>query len=201
MGLNLAAALEALDGSAVKLVATSLERDRAVIQSTLDLAERPETQAGPWEIWHARVRAALAGALETGGDGAREVDLDGRGSLRLLLGDARVTLASLEPRSRFDAVFLDPFGPRVEGELWQGEFLAEVAARMAPGALLSTYSASFTVRRALAAAGLEVGRGARVGSKSEGTLAGRGVALAPLAPRTARRLARAREALARHERT
>lgn len=193
LGLNLAAALEALDGSGASLEATSLERDRGVLEGALALALRPETRAGPWEVWHACVREALAQALRSGADAARGIDLAGRGRLRFFLGDARETLAAIERRPCFDAVFLDPFAPRVEGELWQPDFLAEVAARMGPGALLSTYSASFPVRRALAMVGLEVGRGARVGRKSEGTLAGRGVALAPLSGRTARRLARARE--------
>jgi hypothetical protein len=67
--------------------------------------------------------------------------------------------------------------------------------------VLSTYSAAVAVRAGLAAAGLELGRGPRVGAKAEGTLAVKGFAggplavngfarLEPLAPRVARRVAR-----------
>jgi hypothetical protein len=63
-----------------------------------------------------------------------------------------------------------------------------VAARMAPDGLLSTYSVSLPVRRALTAAGLRVGRGAAVGAKSAGTLASRTAPLPELDARTQRRL-------------
>jgi hypothetical protein len=97
----------------------------------------------------------------------------GDGTLRLLLGDARATL----PRCTglvFEAVFLDPFSPAVEPELWELEFLAEIACRMSNGAWLSTYTTSLAVRAKLAALGLNVGPGARVGTKAAGTVARRG---------------------------
>ena len=81
------------------------------------------------------------------------------------------TIRELEPEVAFDAVFLDPFSPGVDGALWEGEFLGEVARRMAPRSWRSTYSASFRVRVALGAAGLDVGVGEPFGDKREGTLA------------------------------
>ena len=72
----------------------------------------------------------------------------------------------------FDAVFLDPFSPKVEPALWRADFLGEIARRMAPAARLSTYAAGSAVRRALHEAGLQVGRGARVGAKREGNSEG-----------------------------
>jgi tRNA U34 5-methylaminomethyl-2-thiouridine-forming methyltransferase MnmC len=90
----------------------------------------------------------------------------------------------------FDAVFLDPFSPRVEKDLWSFEFLSGIARRMAPGSLLSTYSASLSVRAALAASGLLVGPGARVGTKATGTLASPDVELRPFDARTWRRIER-----------
>ncbi|MCZ6598972.1 MAG: MnmC family methyltransferase [Planctomycetota bacterium] len=171
LGLNLAAALAALEGTGTRLIVVSLERDRSVIEAAFGL------DAGPGERWHAPVRVALRAALpgglaETPG-GRAKVELGAAGGeLRLLLGDARATLPRLELAPRFDAVFLDPFSPRVEPELWEAGFLVEIARRMAPGSLLSTFSAATRVRVALAGAGLAVARGPRVGTKAEGTLAG-----------------------------
>jgi tRNA U34 5-methylaminomethyl-2-thiouridine-forming methyltransferase MnmC len=123
------------------------------------------------------------------------VALAANATLELVIGDARRTLPALSAERRFDAIFLDPFSRRVEPELWQEGFLAEVARRLAPGGWLSTYSASFPVRLALARAGLAVGRGARVGAKAEGTLASPDRPVPPLGARTARRLARRMESV------
>ena len=102
----------------------------------------------------------------------------------MIEGSVRGT--SAEPL--FDAVFLDPFSPSREPDLWQEPFLAAIADRMAPGARLSTYCARYSVRLGLARAGLHVGLGPRVGKKAEGTLASPQANLPPLASRVERRL-------------
>ena len=61
---------------------------------------------------------------------------------------------------------------------------------MAPGSWLSTYTASMRVRATLAAAGLSVGPGPAVGSKSQGTLARRDADAGAFPPRVAAKLAR-----------
>jgi hypothetical protein len=61
---------------------------------------------------------------------------------------------------------------------------------MAPGGLLSTYSASAPVRARLMAAGLIVGLGPRVGGKAEGTLASPDLALPALDPKRQAQLMR-----------
>jgi len=183
LGLNLAAALEALDGTRIELDATSLEIDVGVIEATLALG--PQSALPEVERHHVRVRAALELAL---GANSEPVPLAGGGRLLLLVGDGRVTLPALDPSVRFDAVFLDPFSPGVDPPLWSAEFLAEVAQRMLPGSLLSTYTAAACARVGLIAAGLHVGPGARVGTKSSGTLASPDIELQSLDPRTTRRL-------------
>lgn len=175
LGLNLACALAALDGTPARLEAASFELDPTVLRAAFELRDWP-AEVAPWI---ARAHDALARELQSPGS---------TGWLRLELGDAREHLPRTPRLPPFDAVFLDPFSPGVEGELWAPEFVAEIAARMAPHAVLSTYSASFKVRLALAAAGLEVGKGPRVGRKAEGTLAGKRSDLPPLDPRTTRRL-------------
>lgn len=190
LGWNLAAALSSLRYTGARLQALTLERDPAPLRAAVAF-ERAGTGAA--ERCHRAVRVALARALE---EPARPhpMVLEGReaGSLELRLGDARANLPELEGRS-FDAVFLDPFSPAVEQELWDDGFLAAVAARMAPGALLATYSAATAVRVGLARAGLGVRRAPRVGGKAEGTVAGPGLVAGPedadLERRIRRRLA------------
>jgi chorismate dehydratase len=191
LGLNLAAALEAVRGTRCRLEIVSLELDRGVIEAALALEERerallPADLAAHWSAALALLRAALADP-----QGRAE---ESQATLELILGDARLTL----PRrgaGAFDAVFLDAFSPRVEPELWAPAFLRELAGHMAPGSLLSTYSAALSVRAGLMAAGLRVGAGARVGTKSSGSLASPDRALAPLPARLERRLARRAAAL------
>lgn len=213
LGYNLAAALDALDGTGCALHATSLELERDVIERTLALAQSGELNTGaPDELrrFHAPVARALRAALDaldrssmnariTAGEltdaaqplPASTVPLDELGTLTLVLGDGSRTLPRL-PLAPFDAVFLDPFSPRVDPVLWQRPFLAEIARRMGEQAILSTYSASLSVRASLAAAGLHVAPGARLGAKAQGTLASRRTldGVEPFDARTARRIAR-----------
>jgi tRNA U34 5-methylaminomethyl-2-thiouridine-forming methyltransferase MnmC len=197
LGWNLAAALAALEGTGARLAAVSLERDLEVLRFAAAL---PRAGTGAAERWHRVVRRALADALRAIGasaarDGGRAetaflVDGAEVGRVDLRVGDARATLAALPREAGFDAVFLDPFSPRVEPELWAPEVCAAIAARMAPGARLATYSAATAVRAALAAAGLGVARGGRVGGKAEGTIAGPGLVAPAADADLVRRLAR-----------
>jgi tRNA U34 5-methylaminomethyl-2-thiouridine-forming methyltransferase MnmC len=180
LGLNLAAGLESLAASGARLEAVTLEVDPSVLEAGFALAQPLEV-----DRWLAPVREAL----RVGRAGAERAPL-GSGTLRLLLGDARETLGSLEDGLRFDAVFLDPFSPRVEPDLWTPIFLAEIARRMAPGSILSTYSAATGVRAGLVKAGLRVGPGGRVGTKGEGTLASPDRVLDSFDERTRRRIER-----------
>lgn len=80
----------------------------------------------------------------------------------------------------FDAVFLDPFSPGRNPELWTARFVQAVRARTEPGGILSTYSSATRVRLALLQAGWSIGKGPRVGTKSSGTLASNGPVTPPL---------------------
>lgn len=176
LGYNLAAALEALDGTRCALRATSLELERSVIERTLELARDGTLHLGaPAELvrFHAPVVRALEAALATARDETPVTVALADGSLTFVLGDGTRSLPALPLEPRFDAVFLDPFSPRVDPVLWQPAFVAQIARRMSESALLSTYSASLSVRASLAAAGLHVAPGARLGAKAQGTLASR----------------------------
>lgn len=91
--------------------------------------------------------------------------------LEVVEGDAREALPAWEGAA--DAVFLDGFAPARNPEMWEPPLLAAVAARMAPGARLATYTAAGHVRRALAAAGLAVERRPGFGTKRHMTVAWR----------------------------
>ncbi|MBW6454787.1 MAG: tRNA (5-methylaminomethyl-2-thiouridine)(34)-methyltransferase MnmD [Trueperaceae bacterium] len=67
--------------------------------------------------------------------------------------DGAATTAADAP---FDAIYLDPFSPEVNPDPWRPEVLAALAARLAPGGALVSYSVRGSVRRALADAGLDV---------------------------------------------
>jgi tRNA U34 5-methylaminomethyl-2-thiouridine-forming methyltransferase MnmC len=173
LGLNLAAALEAVNLAGGELEVVTLELEDSILRAAVELAPAMPPQV---RAWHTPIARALESALDRG-EGPIEIcvepgrDARERSHLTLLLGDARTTLAELPPEQAFDVVFLDPFSPRVAPELWDVGFLSQVAARMGPGSLLSTYSASLGVRAALCAVGLQVGVGGRVGAKAQGTLA------------------------------
>lgn len=112
-------------------------------------------------------------------------------SLKLWVGRAEDTIERVG--ERFDGVFLDPFSPDRNPELWTPRFLAAVRRRVDEGAILSTYSAAVRVRVALLRAEWRIGAGPRVGRKSSGTLASAGDVeppLPPLPPRESRRLER-----------
>jgi len=89
--------------------------------------------------------------------------------IKILLGDARETIKQIH--EKFDAVFLDPFSPPKNPELWTLEFFKEIYNRMKPNAVLATYSCAGIVRRNLKQVGFDVKDGPRVGRRSPGTIA------------------------------
>jgi tRNA U34 5-methylaminomethyl-2-thiouridine-forming methyltransferase MnmC len=188
LGLNLAAALEALAGTRVRLEVLGLERDPSIFAAARALLAELPAASGLARLHSEVVERLLAATVAPG----RSVELPGGGRLELWLGDARDELRRAPLVPPFDAVFLDPFSPAREPELWEEPFLFEIARRMAPHAILSTYSSAFRVRSALARAGLRVGLGPRVGAKAEGTLASPSTDLPAFPERIRCRLERAR---------
>ncbi|MBS0126207.1 tRNA (5-methylaminomethyl-2-thiouridine)(34)-methyltransferase MnmD [Thetidibacter halocola] len=90
-------------------------------------------------------------------------------AFEMVAGDARETLPAWTGMA--DAWFLDGFSPAKNPELWSPDLLAQVAAHMAPGATVATYSAAGHVRRGLASAGLDVTRAPGYGRKRQMTVA------------------------------
>ncbi len=89
--------------------------------------------------------------------------------IKIILGNAVETINQLD--GKFDAVFLDPFSPPKNPELWTLDFLMKIRKLMKKEAILATYSCARIVRDNLKAAGFFVKDGPIVGRKSPGTLA------------------------------
>ncbi|CAK6698480.1 SAM-dependent methyltransferase [Synechococcus sp. CBW1107] len=101
-------------------------------------------------------------------DTGRWISPHGRGDLRW--GDAReqIRWVTAQAAGRCDLVMLDAFSPRHCPQLWSQEFLAALAALLAPQGRLLTYCSAAAPRRSLAAAGLQL---AALRSEAAGTSA------------------------------
>ena len=60
--------------------------------------------------------------------------------------------------NKFDLIFFDAFGPRVQPELWTEEMFTKMIESLKPNGVLVTYSAKGSVRRAMIAVGFTVER-------------------------------------------
>ena len=87
--------------------------------------------------------------------------------IKLILGPAEETIKKV--KEKFDIVFLDPFAPRNNPELWTEEFFKEIYSRMKKGAKLATYSCARKIRDNLKSAGFKVIDGPNVGRRGPST--------------------------------
>jgi tRNA U34 5-methylaminomethyl-2-thiouridine-forming methyltransferase MnmC len=77
----------------------------------------------------------------------------------------------LQKQGVFDIIFLDPFSPKKNPELWTEEFFRELRKLIKPDGILTTYSCAGQVRRNLKAAGFTAKDGPCVGRRSPSTIA------------------------------
>ena len=66
------------------------------------------------------------------------------------------TIQNVVFQNTFDLVYYDAFAPRVQPELWTEEIFAKIFSSMNVGAVLVTYCAKGSVKRALRGVGFEV---------------------------------------------
>ena len=95
--------------------------------------------------------------------------LDEQTTLTLVFGDIEQVLPAL--RGPFDAFYLDGFAPDRNPSMWSQATLSRIAALAAPGARVASWCVAGAVRRALAAAGFEVGKRPGFGSKRDSLVA------------------------------
>ncbi|WP_370228015.1 tRNA (5-methylaminomethyl-2-thiouridine)(34)-methyltransferase MnmD [Cognatishimia sp.] len=93
-------------------------------------------------------------------------------SARVILGDARTTLAKQEWLA--DAWFLDGFSPAKNPELWDARLMCDVGARTVSGGTCATYTAAGFVRRGLEEAGFSISRIPGYGRKRHMTVGVKG---------------------------
>mgnify|MGYP001593215911 CR=1 FL=1 len=89
--------------------------------------------------------------------------------IQLIIGPAEQTITTI--KEKVDIVFLDPFSPKRNPELWTREFFNNIFNIMKPGAKLATYSCARVVRDNLKLVGFTVKDGPKVGRRGPSTLA------------------------------
>lgn len=95
--------------------------------------------------------------------------VDNNSCIKLAFGDARDTIKDLSSNF-FDAIFFDPFSPKVCPELWTEEFINDVISKAKPGAYISTYSCARIVKDNFAKAGCKILEGPKCGRRTGGVL-------------------------------
>lgn len=91
-------------------------------------------------------------------------------SLFIFWGDARQSIQKIKPQT-IDCVFLDPFSPPKNPELWTVEFFAQIKKTLLPSGRILTYSSALPVIRAFMKNGFYVGYTKPVGRKRGGLIA------------------------------
>ncbi len=129
---------------------------------------------GPYGVWHRWL-------MEVFPEGEKEGV-----SFLCLEGDARKNLKSLSFKA--DAVFLDPFSPYVNPELWTLEFLSILKNLIKEEGYLTTYSKALPFRKALLDLGFKIGETSPVGRRGGGTVASLKGPVIPLSQKERRRL-------------
>ncbi|WP_027460383.1 tRNA (5-methylaminomethyl-2-thiouridine)(34)-methyltransferase MnmD [Deinococcus murrayi] len=145
LGVNFRATLADGERRGVPLEYVAYEFDPAPVAVLREVAE------GGMGADHPAWKEVLAG---WGGPGPLWVKVPG---VSLTVHFADIRTAPL-PQGWATALYLDGFSPARNPEVWTEEVVARLASALAPGGVLTTYSAAGHVRRALAAAGLTVER-------------------------------------------
>ena len=158
-GLNFLVTAEAAVRAGTALHYTSFEREPLPTDIIAAVHHGPESSA---ELVAALVEGLAASSTPTDGP-RRRLLFGGSGAvvLDLVLADAREAeqLGYLgRGEAAYHAIYLDAFSPKTNPELWTDDYLRALAAAIAPGGSLATFTVSGTVRRALASAGLTVSK-------------------------------------------
>jgi tRNA U34 5-methylaminomethyl-2-thiouridine-forming methyltransferase MnmC len=93
--------------------------------------------------------------------------------ISILCGDARKTLPEFISQSplKWDAVYQDAFSPKKNPILWTKEWFTLLKNSSAQDVILSTYSASSSIRKSLVEAGWKLSKGDKFGPKRTSTRA------------------------------
>lgn len=93
-------------------------------------------------------------------------------SVEILLGDARETIKSLDLEDcKIDCIYQDAFSPRKNGSLWTKEWFRNLRSLCHRNSVMTTYSASVKIRKAMLAVGFYVTNMEGFGNKRSATRA------------------------------
>jgi len=171
LGYNALAAIKlARESKQGKLEIISLENDHRALEAGKDVFPEASLER--------KIIEALLENEEWSGDYAR---------IKIIFADARQSIRQLQPSplflkyactnvfkkqgTSFQVVFLDPFSPEANPELWTYDFCREIRNLLTDNGILATYSAAYRVRGALFRAGFLLGESPAFGRKKGGTLA------------------------------
>lgn len=98
---------------------------------------------------------------------------DSKFKFHILVGDARVTLPQYakENRPAWNAIYQDAFSPKRNPVLWTKEWFTLLKDYSADDVVLSTYSASSSIRKSLVETGWKLSAGEKFGPKRTSTRA------------------------------
>lgn len=89
--------------------------------------------------------------------------------LKVYVGNARDEIKKLSPG--FNAIYQDAFSPKRNAILWTKEWFSDLKAVASQDCIMSTYSASSSIRKAMIAAGWKLFKGSQFGPKRSSTRA------------------------------
>ncbi|WP_457621978.1 tRNA (5-methylaminomethyl-2-thiouridine)(34)-methyltransferase MnmD [Persephonella sp.] len=179
LGYNVATAVKHIRDLSkdVSIHIISIEKDKDVFEKIRQL-NIPDSLKSTYEI-------ILSGNIEGDIYSVKEEYLD----LKVIFGEGRQILKKLsEEDIKFDAVFYDPFSPKVNTEMWTVNVFRIVKRLMKDDGILATYSASLAVRKGLIEAGFRIGLVEPVGRKSYSTVATVSGDIPPLTEKEKKRL-------------
>ncbi len=168
LGYNTAAFLEVATSANPKVSVhiIGIEKDMDVIEHSLKL------DWGKFNRWKTVIRCSIRNKLIDSGFLTLNCFMPWL-KIKIFLGEARAVLKTIYSKFRnfADAIFHDPFSPKVNPEMWTLEVFSVLRMMCKERGILATYSAATHVRRALHMAGFGVREGVSVGRKSPSTLA------------------------------
>ena len=98
---------------------------------------------------------------------------DPKFTFEILVGDARIALPDYAKKNRphWNAIYQDAFSPKRNPVLWTKEWFTLLKEYSAPDVVLSTYSASSSIRKSLIESGWKLSPGEKFGPKRTSTRA------------------------------
>ncbi len=154
LGYNSAAAIDKIleHNLRAEISIVGLEKDKKILEKIKDLQ--------PMIMSYHVIKDTVENKYKYDRDGIK---------IKLLVCDALDSVKKI--KDKFDIIFLDPFSPKKNPELWTQEFFKQLRKLIKPDGILTTYSCAGQVRRNLKAAGFTVKDGPCVGRRSPSTIA------------------------------